>query len=78
MGKIVYYNDNFLKNRTFGEAIISNRKFIKELHTNFADSVFTRVMARMDELAFLIADTKKLISKVVVFHQESCVNLKSL
>ncbi len=73
--KSVSYNDNFFETGPLSRAIISNRKFIKEIHNNFADSVFTRVMARMDELAFLIADTKKLISKVDI-SEESCIKPK--
>ena len=45
-------------------AIISNRKFIKELHKNFQDSVFTRVMARVDEIAFLLHQSKELLQSI--------------
>lgn len=62
--KLVTYNDSFFETGSLARAIISNRKFIKELHKSFDDSVFTRVMARVDEMAFLINDTKSLISKI--------------
>ena len=62
--KLVTYNDSFFETGPLARAIISNRKFIKELHKSFDDSVFTRVMARVDEMAFLINDTKSLISKI--------------
>jgi hydrogenase large subunit len=64
--KSVSYNDNFYETGPLSRAIISNRKFIKDIHKNLSDSVFTRVMARMDELAFLIDDTKLLISQVII------------
>lgn len=67
--KSVSYNDNFFETGPLSRAIISNRKFIKEIHNNFDDSVFTRVMARIDELAFLINDTKKLIFKIDISEQ---------
>lgn len=62
--KSVSYNDNIYETGPLARAITSNRKFIKDIHKNFADSVFTRVMSRLDELAYLIDDTKSLISKI--------------
>lgn len=62
--KSVAYDENFFETGPLSRAIISNRKFIKEIHKTFEDSVFTRVMARMDELAFLLFETNNLISQV--------------
>lgn len=62
--KSVTYDSNFFETGPLSRALISNRKFIKELHKNYKDSVFTRVMARMDELAFLIDNTLELISQI--------------
>ena len=62
--KSVTYNGNFFETGPLSRAIISNRKFIKEIHKVFEDSVFTRVMARMDELGFLLFETNKLINKI--------------
>ncbi|MCT7911250.1 nickel-dependent hydrogenase large subunit [Arcobacter lacus] len=62
--KSVTYNDSFFETGPLARAIISNRKFMKDIHKNFDDSVFTRVVARIDELAFLLEDTKNLISRV--------------
>ncbi len=39
-------------------------KFIKQIHKSFDDSVFTRIMSRIDEMAFLLYETNNLISKI--------------
>jgi len=62
--KSVSYNDNFYETGPMARAIISNRKFLKEVHKKYEDSVFTRVLSRIDELAFLIDDTKNLLSQI--------------
>ena len=62
--KSVSYNENFFETGPLSRAIISNRKFIKELHKNFQDSVFTRIMARVDEIAHLLFETNNLISQI--------------
>ncbi len=62
--KSVTYDGSFFETGPLARAIISNRKFIKELHKNFDDSIFTRVMARMDEFAHLLDNTLKLIEKI--------------
>ena len=64
--KSVSYDESFFETGPLSRAIISNRKFIKEIHKSFEDSVFTRVMARMDEMAFLLFETNKLILQVDV------------
>ena len=64
---IEYFSDeSFFETGPLSRAIISNRKFIKEIHKSFEDSVFTRVMARIDEMAFLLFETNKLILQVDV------------
>jgi hydrogenase large subunit len=67
--KSVSYDENFFETGPLSRAIISNRKFIKELHKNFQDSVFTRVMARVDEMAFLLFETNNLISQIDIKEQ---------
>ena len=62
--KSVSYNENFFETGPLSRAIISNRKFIKELHKNFQDSVYTRVMTRVDEIAHLLFETNNLISQI--------------
>ncbi len=62
--KSVSYDENFFETGPLSRAIISNRKFIKELHKNFQDSVFTRIMARVDEMAHLLFETNNLISQI--------------
>lgn len=62
--KTALYANEFYETGPLSRALISNRKFIKTIHKEYQDSVFTRVLARMDELAHLLYTTKKLISKV--------------
>ncbi len=62
--KSVSYDNNFYETGPLSRAIISNRKFIKQIHKSFDDSVFTRIMSRIDEMAFLLYETNNLISKI--------------
>ena len=64
--KSVSYDESFFETGPLSRAIISNRKFIKDIHKSFEDSVFTRVMARIDEMVFLLFETNKLILQVDV------------
>ena len=67
--KSVSYDNNFYETGPLSRAIISNRKFIKQIYKSFDDSVFTRVMARIDEMAFLLFETNNLISKIDISEQ---------
>ena len=62
--KSVTYDENFFETGPLSRAVISNRDFIKQIHKNFEDSIFTRVMARVDELGFLLFETYNMISLV--------------
>ncbi len=62
--KTVSYADNFYEVGPLSRAIISNRKFVRDIHKKYDDSVFTRVIARMDELAYLLYETKDLIKDI--------------
>lgn len=62
--KSVSYDNKFFETGPLSRAMMSNRKFIKNIHKSYKDSSFTRIMARMDELAFLLENTKELIKKV--------------
>lgn len=79
--KAVCYDNNFYETGPLARAMISNRPFIKELHKSFKDSVFTRVMARMDELAHLLDNTKSLIKQVDISEESYIkpkINLKDI
>jgi len=73
--KSVSYDNQFYESGPLSRAIISNRKFLKELHFTYEDSLFTRVMARMDELAHLLYTTKEMISKIDI-NEESYIKPK--
>ena len=73
--KSVSYDNNFYETGPLSRAILSNRKFIKDIHKKYKDSSFTRIMARIDELAFLLENTKALIKKVDI-SEESFIKPK--
>ena len=73
--KSVSYDNKFFETGPLSRAMMSNRKFIKDIHKRYKDSSFTRIMARMDELAFLLENTKELIKKVDI-SEESFIKPK--
>lgn len=73
--KSVTYNSNFFETGPLSRAVIQSRKFIKELHKTYDDSVLTRVIARVDELAHLLYETNNLISLVDI-SQDSYIEPK--
>lgn len=73
--KNVTYEESFYETGPLSRAVVQNRKFIKEIHKNYDDSVLTRVMARMDELAYLLYSTKNLIKEIDI-SEESFINPK--
>ncbi|WP_419764546.1 MAG: nickel-dependent hydrogenase large subunit [Arcobacter sp.] len=79
--KSVLYNSEFYEVGPLSRAIINKREFIKDIHKKYDDSVFTRVMARVDEIAHLLIYSKKLIKELDI-SQESYIkpqiDLKSL
>jgi hydrogenase large subunit len=62
--KNVSYANEFYETGPLSRALVHSRKFIKEIHKEYDDSVFTRVIARTDELARLLYITKELIKQV--------------
>jgi Ni,Fe-hydrogenase I large subunit len=73
--KSVSYDNDFFETGPLARAIISNRKFIKEIYKSYKDSSFTRILSRMDELAHLLHNTKELIKKVDI-SEESFIKPK--
>lgn len=59
--KSVTYDNLFYETGPLARALVQNRKFIKSLHKEYEDSVLTRVMARIDEIAFLLHKAKELL-----------------
>lgn len=62
--KNVSYSKDFYETGPLSRAIIQNRKLIKDIHKKYDDSVLTRVLARIDELAYLLFSTKNLIKEI--------------
>jgi Ni,Fe-hydrogenase I large subunit len=73
--KSVTYDNSFFETGPLARAMISNRKFIKDVHKSYNDSSFTRILSRMDELAHLLQNTKELIKKVDI-SEESFIKPK--
>ena len=73
--KAVTYNSIFYETGPLSRAMVSHREFIYELHKSYKDSVFTRVMARVDEIAHLLHSTKELIKQVDI-SEESYIKPK--
>ena len=64
--KTVKYDSQFYEVGPLSRTLINQRSFIKEIHNEYEDSVFTRVMARMDELGYLLNHCKSLLSKLEI------------
>lgn len=62
--KSVSYDHLFYETGPLARAMVQNRKFVKALHKEFEDSVFTRVMARVDEIAFLLFRAKEIVNTI--------------
>lgn len=73
--KTVKYADNFYETGPLARAVVQGRSFIKDIHKRYEDSVVTRVIARMDELAFLLYKTKELIKRIDI-SEESFIKSK--
>lgn len=79
--KSVLYKDEFYESGPLSRAMISNNKFIKSIYTKYEDSIYTRVFARINEIALLLIETKKLISKIDISQEsflEPKIDLKKL
>lgn len=70
--KNVKYGGNFYETGPLARAVVNERKFITKLNKEYEDSVLTRVMARMDEFAFLLYETKRLIKEIKI-NEESFI-----
>lgn len=73
--KNVKYDDNFYETGPLSRALIQNRRFVKDIHRNYKDSAFTRIMARVGELAHLLNVTKNLIKEIDI-NEESFIKPK--
>lgn len=79
--KSVLYKNEFYETGPLARAMVSNYKLIQNVYTSYEDSVLTRVIARINEIAILLNETKNLISQIDI-SQESYIkpkiNLKNL
>ena len=73
--KSVKYLDNFYETGPLARAIVNERKFITSLNKEYNDSVLVRVIARIDEFAYLLFKTKELIKQIDI-SEESFIKPK--
>jgi len=62
--KTVNYDEMFFETGPMARALVGGRKFIKAIHKEYDDSAYTRVMSRMDEVAYLLQRCKKIIKSI--------------
>jgi len=62
--KTVKYDEQYFETGPLARAMIGGRKFVRAIHKEHQDSVFTRVIARVDEIAYLLQKCKKIIKSI--------------
>lgn len=62
--KTALYANNFYETGPLSRAVVQSRAFVGNVHKYYKDSMFTRILARMDELGFLLYKTKQLIKQI--------------
>jgi Ni,Fe-hydrogenase I large subunit len=70
--KNAQYKDSFYETGPLSRAISTNLPIVKNMHRRFKDSAYSRVMARVFELATLLKHAKELLSEIDV-SQKSCL-----
>lgn len=70
--KNAQYKDDFYETGPLARAISTNLPIVKNMHRRFKDSAYSRVMARVFELATLLQHAKELLSEINI-SQESCL-----
>jgi len=73
--KTALYANNFYETGPLARAVVQDRSFVSDVHKHYKDSMFTRVLARMDELGFLLHKTKQLIKQIDI-NEESYIKPK--
>ena len=62
--KNVMYKDKYYEVGPLSRAMINNNKLIKSGHRLYKDSMFTRILARVNEIALLLNQSKIIIKKI--------------
>jgi len=70
--KNAQYKDDFYETGPLSRAIATNLPIVKNMHRRFKDSAYSRVMARVFELATLLQHAKELLSEIDI-SQKSCL-----
>lgn len=64
--KSVKYDNQFYETGPLARALTENRKFIKAIYKEHEDSVLTRVLARVDEIAHLLHTSKNMLKQLEI------------
>ena len=72
--KNAQYKESFYEAGPLARAIATNVPIVKNMHRRFKDSAYSRVMARVFELASLLKVSKELLREIDI-SQESCSNV---
>lgn len=70
--KNAQYKNDFYETGPLARTISSNIPIVKNMHRRFKDSAYSRVMARVFELATLLQHAKELLAKIDI-SQKSCM-----
>ncbi|WP_419770050.1 MAG: nickel-dependent hydrogenase large subunit [Candidatus Marinarcus sp.] len=62
--KSVQYENDFYETGPLSRALVSNNKFIRSVYKEYEDSVLTRVLSRIDEIAVLLNQAKEILHTI--------------
>ena len=72
LAKEVKYRDKFYEVGSLARGIITKDRLVKKIHKEHKDSIFSRVFARINEIAKLLDKTKKILNRLDL-NEPSCV-----
>ncbi|MBD3842638.1 MAG: nickel-dependent hydrogenase large subunit [Campylobacterales bacterium] len=67
MAKNVTYKDKYYEVGPLARAMIKKTPLIKDAHRRYSDSVFSRIVARVCEIAQLLVHSQKLLNQIDIF-----------
>lgn len=73
--KNAQYKDAFYETGPLARAMAGNLKIVKNMHRRFKDSAYTRVMARVFEVATLLKHAKELLSDIDISQKSFLKNV---
>jgi hydrogenase large subunit len=73
--KNAQYKENFYETGPLARSIAINLPIVKNIHRRFKDSAYSRVMARVFELAYLLKHAKKLLNQIDISEKSFLKNV---